>query len=56
MNVIKSLLTGHYVFVRRCGKGTEARVSGATVNFKLCEMKTKELKFRAVSKKISSDF
>ena len=51
MNVIKSLLTGHYVFVSRCGKGTEARVSGATVKFKLCEMKTKELKFRAVSKK-----
>lgn len=50
MNVIKSLLTGHYAFVRRCGKGTEARISGTTVNFKLWEM-TKELKFRAVSKK-----
>lgn len=51
MNVIKSLLTGHYVFVRGYSKGTEARVSGATINFKLCKMKTKKLKFRVLSKK-----
>lgn len=51
MHVIKSLLTGHYVFVMDVGKGTEVTVSGVIINLKLSKMETKKLKFRVVSKK-----